>query len=91
VVFVGAVSVVYARLVVELLVHIVNMCSAALSFEDCSLNHSLALTIESSAGQSSVLTSLQLPASLTQGSRCCVIWPYKFSLSHTSSALRLLV
>jgi hypothetical protein len=49
---VGAVSVVYARLVVELFVHIaINMCFVALAFDDCSLNHSLALMIESSAAK----------------------------------------
>jgi hypothetical protein len=53
---VDAVSVVYARLFVELLVHIANMRFVALSLTESSLDHSLALMTVSSPGHASVLT-----------------------------------
>jgi hypothetical protein len=59
-----AVSVVYVRLVEELLVHIVNVCFVALSFADCSFDYNFVLIIESSPGHVFVLTSLLVPASL---------------------------
>jgi hypothetical protein len=51
-----AVSVVYVRLFVELLLHIANKRFVALSFTDCSPDRSLALMTESSSGHASVLT-----------------------------------
>jgi hypothetical protein len=68
----GAVSVVYVRLVAQLLVHTGNTCFVVLPFADYSLDHSFALMIESSSGHAFVLTSLLVPTSLCQGS-CCSI------------------
>jgi hypothetical protein len=64
----GMMSVVYVRLIVELLVQTVNMRFVALPFADYSLDHCPALMIAPSPGNAPVLTSLMVPASLGQSS-----------------------
>jgi hypothetical protein len=59
-----AVSIVYVSLVVELLVHSVNVCFVALPFADCSFDYKVALMAESSSSYVLVLTSLLVPTLL---------------------------
>jgi hypothetical protein len=72
----GTVSSAYVRLVTECLVHIGSLCLGTLLFADENLDNGLALMIDLPPGHASLLTSLQVLASLGRNQCClpCLCW-----------------